>query len=285
MNDPNCTSTHPRHHEEMSEQTFNLIRQIARSEAGLIISDRKKALVQSRLRRRVSRIGFATLESYVEETASGRLNGELLHMISALTTNVTNFFREPHHFRELKKTILPSIENTLIQGNPVRIWSAGCSSGEEPYTIALILVKFFKNLHQYDIKILATDIDIETLKTAMRGEFTKAALDNIPNDMVSLFNESQTSNEIVVPCQEVRELVSFRHLNLMNKWPMRRRFDVVFFRNVAIYFDQDVRNQLWDRFRRQLKKDGTLFLGHSERIANPEAHSFHPNGITQYTAI
>lgn len=239
-------------------------------------------MVQSRLTRRLKATGLHQFEDYLDLVESKAGSEEQAHMISALTTNVSHFFREDHHFSILREMV------TKIQDDPsrqrrLRIWSAGCSTGQEAYSVAMTLLDVLADASDWDIRILATDIDRRVLGVAKRGVYRESELTSIDPKLRKLgFRQTGDGFEI---CDDVRKLIAFRTLNLIADWPMSGPFDVIFCRNVLIYFSEDTQRTLWPRFRGLLRVGGTLFLGHSERIPDPAQDGFRVTGITTYCGI
>lgn len=286
MSDPNLDRTANRISDlQMSDEVFSKICEIAKVQAGLQITSKKRALVQSRISKRLRETQISSFENYVQSIMSGNVPDELTNMISALTTNVSSFFREPHHFEELENRLVPEILRKLKDEKRVRIWSAGCSSGQEPYSIAMILHNSIPNIETQDIKILATDIDINILQLAQAGSYDKQFAHEIPKRFECYYEEMSNGNDRFIISQPIKNLVSFRQLNLFSSWPMRFPFDLIFCRNVVIYFDEPTQRSLWPRFRQNLVLGGTFFLGHSERISKPQSIGFEPKGVTQYEAV
>jgi chemotaxis protein methyltransferase CheR len=188
-------------------------------------------------------------------------------MIAAMTTNVTRFFRETHHFEFLKARIFPKLLESARKGGKVRIWSAGCSSGEEPFSIALTILSLLPEAADFDVRILATDIDPEMLRRGRVGVYPIRQLGDVPMDLRRKWFRLAGSGVELEVAPEMQELVRFRELNLLHEWPMHGRFDIIFCRNVMIYFDDDTQNAAWGRFADVLLPGGLLCIGHSERIA------------------
>jgi chemotaxis protein methyltransferase CheR len=205
-------------------------------------------------------------------------------MLSALTTNVTRFFREPHHFEHLRDVVLPKLLAGARSGAKIRIWSSACSSGEEPYSVALTLLGLEAKAAEFDIKVLATDIDPEIVARAQAGRYPEAAVADVPEALRRRHFRpaSGGSQDEVEASDEVRALVSFRRLNLHSDWPMKGAFHAIFCRNVAIYFDEPTQQSLWSRFATKLEAGGHLYIGHSERVSGPAAGKFINAGITTY---
>lgn len=272
--------------EEMSDADFESIVKIAKDQAGLMITEKKRALVQSRITKRLRALGLADFKSYLATVSSVEDPTELAKMISVLTTNVSSFFRENHHFNKLRDEILINQLERAKGGERVRIWSAGCSSGQEPFSIAMTILDALPEVDRYDIKILATDIDQEILKVAKKAEYERDQLTEVPDHFQRRYFETTSNNpNSVTVVGAVRELVSFRELNLLHDWPMRGPFDAIFCRNVVIYFDEQTQLSLWPKFRDKIGIGGTLFVGHSERIPDPSQFNFAVDGVTSYCAV
>jgi chemotaxis protein methyltransferase CheR len=197
-------------------------------------------------------------------------------MLTALTTNVTRFFREPHHFEHLRSSVL----TPFAQGKKIdrlRLWSAACSTGQEPYSIAAVVADTIPNAARMGIKILATDIDPTVIQHAQNGTYD--SIDGVPPEMRRWF-ERDGGGWSVDPV--LRSLITFKCLNLNAQWPVRGPFDVVFCRNVAIYFDHDVQARLWSSFAGVMPPGATFYIGHSERVSGTAAAVFENIGITTY---
>jgi chemotaxis protein methyltransferase CheR len=187
-------------------------------------------------------------------------------MVNAITTNLTAFFREIHHFEFLAKDVLPELARSApLGGRRLRLWSAGCSSGEEPYSIAMTVRDALGADSRWDVKILATDIDTQMVATAEAGRYPIARAATIPPAMERQFVQ-QVDDEEVVMSAKLKSMIVFNPLNLFHSWPMRGPFDAIFCRNVIIYFDADSKRALIDRFAEILAPGGWLFIGHSESL-------------------
>ena len=235
--------------------------------AGISLSDAKQQMVYSRLARRLRLLGLQDFKDYCQLIKSDS-SEEVISFINALTTNKTSFFREKHHFDYLANTILPELAVRNKQTKRVRIWSAACSSGEEPYTIAMVLDRSKMRNSGWDSKILATDLDSNVLETARQGIYDQRMLEDVdPNYRRSFFlkgGKSQ-SNKIKV-AGKLAERITFKQLNLMEDWPIKGPFDVIFCRNVLIYFDRPTQQMLFKRFHELLADGGHLIIGHSENL-------------------
>ncbi|WP_126975716.1 CheR family methyltransferase [Frigidibacter oleivorans] len=253
------------------------IARIAHDEAGLVIGPSKTTLVQSRLARRLRALDLPDYGRYLALVTAPEGQDERRRMISALTTNVSQFFREPHHFALLRDRVLPPLVARARSGGRIRIWSAGCAAGQEAFSIAATLAGLLPDPDRHDIRILATDIDPHVLALARAASYDAADLAPVPPDLRRWF---ETTDGGAGPGRSLREIVSFRELNLHAPWPMAGRFDVIFCRNVTIYFDVEAQHRLWQRFATALSPEGWLFIGHSERI--PAGLPFHSVGVTAY---
>jgi len=268
---------------KLSKSAFEAIAALAHRDFGLRIVPEKMTMVQSRLRHRLRALNLQDFEAYSTLVCSAQGADERRCMISALTTNVSHFFREPHHFDILSQTVLPDLKKRIQSGGRIRIWSAGCSNGQEPYSIAMHLLRAEPLLAQADFKILATDIDPKVIAHAQAGIYTGHQTTGVCEDLKAEF--LQSGDDTFTMTQTVRKHVRFRELNLLADWPMQHRFDAIFCRNVVIYFDHDTQERLWPRFHGSMNADGTLFLGHSERISPPARFGFKTIGTTAYKKI
>ncbi|MEM6536099.1 MAG: protein-glutamate O-methyltransferase [Pseudomonadota bacterium] len=261
---------------------FRQIAAFIHSEAGISLPDSKRSLVYSRLTKRLRALKLQSFKDYCDVIEDHTNQDERRELLSALTTNVTNFYREPHHFEDLKSNVAPRLIEKAKAGGRVRVWSAACSSGQEPYTIALTFLSLAKNIADYDFRILATDIDPAIVQTAKNAQYHQSLLTNVPKkELSSFFN--QTGDDIYQPNDSVRSLVSFKEMNLIADWPVKGPFDVIFCRNVVIYFDTETEETVWGKFADKLADGGHLYIGHSERITGPATNVLTPSGVTAYT--
>ena len=269
---------------EMSSRDFKHIAATLHAESGIYIAESKTALVYSRLAKRLRALGLASFRDYCNLIAGEDGREERQRMIAALTTNVTAFFREPHHFEHLKHNVAPQLIAAAQRGERVRLWSSACSSGEEPYSIALTLLSLAPNLANFDVKILATDIDPNVVAVGERGLYSERALAGAPANLRERWFRSArgADGETLSAADELRRLVVFRQLNLIGPWPMKGLFHAIFCRNVVIYFDQPTQAKLWGRFASALAPGGVLYIGHSERLSGPAVAAFRSEGVTTY---
>lgn len=246
---------------QMSSSDFDRITQRLYRMSGIVIQDHKRTMVQARIIGRIRQLELDSFAEYLDFLETPQGEQELTNFCNALTTNLTSFFREFHHFEHFSKE-LERYRNS--NDHSLRIWSAGCSSGEEPYSIALSIVN--KQLTDVfsDIKILATDIDTNVLNKAKMATYEVTAMDEVFK--LNAKNSVKVNGSQFEVLPNARNLVSFKSLNLLRKWPMTGKFDVIFCRNVLIYFSAETKAQLIMRFAQMLKPEGVLYLGHSENI-------------------
>ena len=250
------------------------------SDAGIFLNESKASLVYSRLSKHIRQLGLRNFREYCVLVASPAGAAPRKEMLSFLTTNFTRFFRENHHFEHLRDEVLPGLVTRLKAGGRARIWSAASSDGQEPYSIALTALQVMPNIADYDFKILATDIDPNVIAFGRAGLYDEATLEAVPKALKQRwFTPSAGEFEVSEP---MRELVSFRELNLIGDWPMRGTFNAIFCRNVTIYFDQPTREKIWNRFCKYIEPDGWFFMGHSERLTGPAAKHLAYEGTTSY---
>ncbi|WP_317931041.1 protein-glutamate O-methyltransferase [Halioxenophilus sp. WMMB6] len=236
---------------------------------GIVLADSKQEMVYRRLMRRIRELKIASFSLYFDLLQSNE-SDELRHFVNAITTNLTSFFRECHHFDYLKESFLPSHLTSQGANSRLRIWSTACSTGEEPYSIAITLADFFGGkLSGWDAKILATDIDTNVLAKAKAGVYSADRVGNIEPEIVRrwfLKSKNKSTTEVKVSTA-LQSLITFKPLNLIGTWPMCGPFDVIFCRNVLIYFDKTTQQALLHRFVEMLRPGGVLMLGHSESVA------------------
>ena len=250
--------------------------------AGIVLPENKRPLVQSRLMRRLQALGIDSFARYADFAVQDGNDLERAQLVTAVTTNVTSFFREKHHFDMLIKAVLPALIEKVRAGGKVRIWSAGCSSGEEPYSIAACVLSAIPDAVHLDVRILATDID-ETMVARVRdAQYSTEAAATVSAEYARrLFQPSDVPGMVAIS-EAARKLVTVRPLNLQGGWPMSGQFDVIFCRNVVIYFDKTTQERLWPRFANLLSQGGYLMIGHSERVTGDALSQLSVNGTTTY---
>lgn len=258
---------------DLQQEQFTTISQLVHKTCGVTLRPGKEELVRARLMKRLYALGlssFADYLAYLDQDTSGQ---EFVTMIDVLTTNKTSFFREPQHFAFLAEHVVPPWQEAR---HPLRLWNAGCSSGEEPYSLAITLYEELSQIARRDVRILATDISTRILSMARRAEYEAEILQDIPprilrEHFVNIPSESGSAYRVK---DHIKSLVHVARLNLMQKWPMQGPFDVIMCRNVMIYFDKPTQEWLIRRFWTLLRPGGYLFIGHSESMATA-SHAFH----------
>jgi chemotaxis protein methyltransferase CheR len=259
---------------ELSDKDYQDIAAFVHKASGINLLDGKKELVRARLIKRINQLEFRDFKSYFRYATTDASGDELVFLLDALATNLTSFFREPQHFDFMAKVFLPELEKKRKKpggGGPrLRIWSAACSSGEEPYTIAMVVLEknpYFAN--GGDFRILATDLSTKVLNVAKKGQYGPESVKNINPVAVKSFMVKTPTDKgsyfTVTP--QLRNLISFRRFNLMDPLPYKGPMDLIFCRNVMIYFDRETIGQLIAKFHKLLEIGGYLFIGHSESLS------------------
>lgn len=263
---------------------FRQVAEVVRQTAGINLPESKKSLVYARLVKRIRKLGLPSFDAYCELILAPEGKEEFGHALSALTTNVTRFFRESHHFDHFRERIMPDLAARAREGGRVRIWSAACSTGEEAYSLGLTALEVMPTAPSVDLRILASDIDPVVVARAEEGQYPVSVLQDIPQPVQKFI--PMVDRESVRAGPDLHKLISYRELNLISEsWPMRGTFDVIMCRNVAIYFDRPVQEKLWQQFHAILAPGGTLYIGHSERVSGPAADFFRNSDVTTYTKI
>ena len=258
---------------DISPESFRQFAKFITGELGIKMPDSKVTMLQSRLQRRLRELRISSLEEYQSFLFnSPDSKEELVHFINAVTTNKTDFFREPYHFQYLTQIALPALAERRRPGVPwmMKLWCAGCSSGEEPYTQAMVLSEYAKQTEGFDFGILATDISTRVLEQAQSGIYAESRIEPIPALMRKsyLMRSKDKSQDSVRIVPELRRKISFHRLNFMDDdYGVKDEFEVIFFRNVMIYFDKPTQQAVINKLCRNLKVGGYLFAGHSESLA------------------
>lgn len=252
----------------ITDKEFKVFQGMIHESTGIYLSEKKRGLLVARLSKRLRALNLKTFGQYYKYLQhSPNASDELIRLINRITTNKTDFFREKHHFDFLYNELLPSIidKGERSGRRRLRIWSAGCSSGEEPYSIAIVTTNAFKNKKGWDVKILATDLDTDILRKATEGIYPAQTVSPIPQEYISRFFKKINGAYHVK--DEIKGMIVFRRLNLMDPaFPMKGPFDIIFCRNVIIYFDLNTKINLISKFYNLLKEDGYIFVGHSESL-------------------
>jgi chemotaxis protein methyltransferase CheR len=256
---------------KLSPEGFDRLARFVTDELGIKMPTSKLSMIQGRLIRRVKEVGLRSIEQYSEYLFSSGDKEERDHFINAITTNKTDFFREPEHFQYLTQVALPSLHKTTdFDPTRIRVWSAACSSGEEPYTLAMVLSEYSRRQPQCDFEILGTDVSTKVLHAAQRGIYAEELIDPVPLEMRRryLLLSTDPSKRVVRIVPALRQKVSFHRLNFMDpSYRIKDRFDVIFLRNVLIYFDRPIQEAVVNRVCSHLKPGGYLFISHSESLS------------------
>ncbi len=254
---------------KFTNDDFNFLSSLVGQNAGINLTQDKRELVYGRVAKRLRLLGMRSFKDYCDLLRQDN-NEEFTHFINSITTNVTSFFREEHHFEYLAEKIIPDIirKNANATHPRLRIWSAGCSTGEEPYSIAMVMRENIMDIDRWDVKILATDLDSNVIEIANKAEYPFESVNNISIERKRrwmLMGTGPKNNSVKIRAS-IRNLVYFKQLNLTKAWPVQGTFDCIFFRNVAIYFKRDMQISLLNRFADHLNENGTLFVGHAESL-------------------
>jgi len=250
-----------------TRRDFNHLCQLVDRHTGIQLSDGKEDMLYGRLSRRIRKVGLSSFKDYIDLLEHDESGDEFGEFINAVTTNLTSFFREAHHFDYLKQTLLPAVMKANHASRRIRIWSAGSSTGEEPYSIAMTVAETMPP--GWDVKILATDLDTDVLMHGERGVYDDSRVEGLDKAVVKRWfskNSKHPGKVRVKP--ELQALIYFRQLNLLKDWPMKGPIDIIFCRNVIIYFDMPTKQKLMNRYADMLVSGGHLFLGHSEAMNN-----------------
>ncbi|MBN4080497.1 protein-glutamate O-methyltransferase CheR [Beggiatoa alba] len=249
-----------------SVKDFKFISDVVAQRTGIVLSDAKQDMVYSRLARRLRQLRLTDFSQYINLLKSGH-EEEVLQFTNAITTNLTSFFREKHHFDYLRKKVLPELKVSKREQR-LRIWSAGCSSGEEAYSIAMTIRDVFPILGSWDIKILATDLDTNMVQRASAGVYTENCVEGLDEKHLKKWVKRGTGEHQgeIRMSPELCRMITFKKLNLIDTWPMSGPLDFIFCRNVVIYFNKKTQRELFERYAELLAAKGYLFIGHSESL-------------------
>ncbi len=252
---------------DFTDKDFQRVKKLVLEHTGICLSDIKHDMMYSRLAKRLRALRLDDFNAYIDLVDSGD-EAELGHFTNSVTTNLTSFFREQHHFDYLKNTLIPTLMKLNADTKKIRIWSAGCSTGEEPYSLAITLKETIPDSAGWDVKILATDLDTNVLETGSNGVYSMDRVNGIsPSVLKRWFSKGKGEREgLVRASSDLRDMIMFKQLNLMGEWPVKAGVDVIFCRNVVIYFDKPTQAVLFDRYAEKLRGDGYLFIGHSESL-------------------
>lgn len=252
---------------EFTDKHFQQIRKLVLEHTGIHLSDVKMDMVYSRLARRLRQLNLASFTNYLDLLREPD-NDEIGNFVNSITTNLTSFFREKHHFDYLKTELLPHLMRQNADSKRIRIWSAGCSTGEEPYSLAITVKEAIPDTLGWDVRILATDLDTNVIATGSEGVYSLERVNGLPPEVLKrwFFKGKGARSGYVRASSALRDMIFFKQLNLMGAWPVKPGVDVIFCRNVVIYFDKPTQRVLFDRYADVLRCDGYLFVGHSETL-------------------
>ncbi|WP_243544322.1 CheR family methyltransferase [Pseudodesulfovibrio tunisiensis] len=253
---------------EMGEAEFRRFSELIHSEFGIKMPSSKKVLLQSRFQKRLRALGMQSYKEYCDYVFSpeGR-EKERANLIDVVTTNTTHFFREPKHWDIMNNTVLPELWRRFGAGRILNVWSAGCSSGEEPYTLAMVLSEYAVTHSGFNFSILATDISSEILQKASRAVYALEKADDIPMTMKKKYVLKSKKNPLIKMDKPLRSKITFQRLNFMDNFKLPKQQDIIFCRNVVIYFDRGTQEMLFNKFCSNLSSKGYLFIGHSESLS------------------
>jgi chemotaxis protein methyltransferase CheR len=273
---------------DLTKDDFETLRRLVHSLTGIALADHKQDMLYNRLSRRLRYLGLRSFAQYLERLNGPEGDAEIGILINAITTNLTRFHREGHHFDHLQQVAVPDTLQRLRAGaqSRLRVWSAGCSSGEEAYGIAMSLLEAGVGRQNVDARVLATDLDTNMLATGVEGLYPAEKLDGLPPTLRERYVSDLESEAGPMGrmADRLRELIVFKKLNLMESWPMKGQFDAIFCRNVMIYFDHDTRRWLARRFVQQLRNGGWLYTGHAESMVITD-HELVTEGRTIYRKV
>ena len=252
----------------LTDSEFDRLRSIVRELTGIALGDSKRELVYGRLARRLRKLNLSSFSEYCTLVEAGH-GEELQELTNAITTNLTSFFREKYHFQQLAAEALPYVAQHRAATRRVRMWSAGCSTGEEAYSIAMVVREAHRHFAGWDVRLLATDIDSKVVAAAAAGIYAAERLRDMDAQRVARwFRPCAEGAHQYAVADDLRSLITFRQLNLLDPWPVKGPFDVIFCRNVTIYFDKDTQRQLFERIAALQEPGAWLFIGHSENLFN-----------------
>ena len=258
--------------DDLTPELFNKIRQYVYKQARISLGENKMELVRARFGKVIRTRNMSGFHEYYKWMIEDQTGEALREVMNAISTNLTSFFRENDHFQFMTNTLLPQVAKNSRAGGKIRLrgWSAGCSTGEEVYTMTMTISEFISNPQEWDVKLLATDIDTEVVGTGQRGLYQKDKVTGIPPALIKKYLED-TTNEKGKPAyrmkESLRKMVTFRHLNLFTEWPFKNKFNYIFCRNVMIYFDRPTQEGLINQYYNVLGPGGYLFIGHSESLS------------------
>lgn len=272
------------HHNQLTDTQFQKFGSLVYRKTGIYLKPEKKELLKARLGKRLRACGIDSFKKYYDYVINDQSGKELIHLIDSISTNFTSFFREQSHFDYLTETILPTfMQEGRGGGKDILFWSAACSSGEEPYTLAMVVEDFFEHHPGRRYKIVATDISTKVLAHAQRGVYTDDQIGKVPKPFLKKFLQKGVGRSAgyVKIKKHLRQMITFDRLNLMEKFPWQEEMDVIFCRNVMIYFNRETQQELIKKFYGTLAPGGYLLIGHSESMSSLD-HDFKQVDATVY---
>lgn len=258
---------------KMTDSDFNRLVAYMKQNYGINL-DRKRVLIEGRLSNMISSRGFKSFKDFIDFALADKTGNETMQLVNKLTTNHTFFMREPEHFEFLKSTVLPYLEKTNVRDHTLNLWCAASSTGQEPYTIVMTIDEYFgASAAAWRVNLLATDLDTDVLKTAQAGIYTLDMLKDVPKPwLAKYFTKVDATRYQVI--DRLKKQITFKQFNLMNKIPIQKPYDLISCRNVMIYFEQDTKNALVERFYDVTKEGGYLFIGHAESVGRNTKYTY-----------
>lgn len=266
----------------MTEAEFSKFSTFIFAQTGIHLKPEKKELLNARLGKRLRIHKFSSFSDYFDYVMSDTSGNELVHLINSVSTNFTSFFREQAHFDFLASTVLPG----YTQSHSLKVWSAACSSGEEPYTLGMVIADYLKQHRGVQLSIMATDISTKVLSIAQKGIYSTDKVAKVPSDLLRRYFQKGVGKctGYVKAKDELRRLVTFNRINLMEPFPWKEKMDIIFCRNVMIYFTRETQQELAEKFYDCLAPGGYLFIGHSESLTSV-THRFQQAATTVYRKV
>ncbi len=271
-------------YQQLTDALFKNFSELVYEKTGIYLKPEKKELLNARLGKRLRATGIGSFKEYYEYVIRDRSGEELVHLIDCVSTNFTSFFRENSHFELLASTVLPDfVREGRGKGREILLWSSACSSGEEPYTMAMVVEEFAAQHPGFRYRIMATDISTRVLAQAQRAVYTDDRIGKVPGAYLKKYFQRGVGNSegYVKVKENLRSMVQFERFNLMGDFPWREAIDVIFCRNVMIYFNRETQQELINKFYQALNRGGYLFIGHSESITSLK-HGFTQIDATAY---
>ncbi len=266
---------------EFHPKDFHFIAGMVMEKTGIVLADHKMDMVYARIARRLRTLGLGSFREYCALLESECGKEEIGNFVNAITTNLTSFFRESHHFIHLRDDVLKPLLKSPPADRKLRLWSAACSSGAEPYSMAMTCCEAIPDITKWDIKILATDIDTGMLAKASAGEYPASEAQSIPAPFQKYIDHASGKIQMA---EKIRSLITFKQMNLMDNFPFKGGFDAVFCRNVVIYFNKDTQRTLFEKIALKMKPNGWLYIGHSENL-HGISDRFQLQGRTLYRRV